>query len=114
MSAFFPDRPTTNNGRARARGKRGRTNREATLNARFVAERAIHRDRPRHSSARIMLYFTLWLRGRRVLTTNLCSLQISLSSLLLSIQRPISPSTSHPATQRESKTEWNPFRPDDE
>ena len=37
-----------------------------------------------------------------------------LPSLLLSIQRPISPSTSLPATQRKSKTEWNPFRPDDE
>ena len=67
MSVFFPDRPTTNNGREReregrkeggggkrqdARGKgercggtgRRRTNREATLNARFVAGRP--RDGP--------------------------------------------------------------------
>ena len=44
-----------------------------------VCGRATHRDRSRHSSARIMLYFTLWMRGRCFLTTNLCSLQISLS-----------------------------------
>ena len=73
MSVFFPDRPTTNNGRQRGRMGGGRTgrrraNREATLNARFAADRKTDRatdrasNRPRHSAApaRIMLYFTLW------------------------------------------------------
>ena len=133
MSAFFPDRPTTNNGRERegrregekeggrreeARGRAGERGNEQRSHVKCaVCGRATHRDRSRHSSARIMLYFTLWMRGRCFLTTNLCSLQISFSfppSFSLYSTPHLTLHVSPCDSNGVHDSEWNFFRPDDE